>query len=741
LSDVSAISAGYDHVVALKSNGTLVAWGSNEFGQTNIPAGIGSVAAISAGFCYSVALTSNGTVVAWGLRSDVPAGLGQVTAIAAGSVDTAVLTRLPGPPIVDPWPTTNQTAISALLQGTVTANGADATTVFQWGTNAADLLFSLPATPGTVTGTAPVEVSASLSLLRPLTTYFWQLTAENECGAVTGAVCSFVTPGCDVGSPPLATTTAASGVTESAAQLGGQINPSGSETWVWFECGTNLSYGTATAPQNLGAGTNTVSSTHTIRALAPATTYHFRAVAQNCAGISYGADSVFSTLLTPGGQRRVNTSTEGAHRDPAIAMDWNGSYIVVWARVDPSFGGIWAQRYDADGSPVGSNFRISTVVSNQHHPAVAMRGTGEFIVTWESDSDVLACRFSASGSRMGTEFQVNTYTNLWQSSPAVAMDGAGNFVVAWSGEGLGDSSGVFARRFDSTGTAQGGEFKVNSETAGDIWGHSVARNWAGEFVVAWHRVSPEGEPWPVSFGVYAQRYNAAGEPQGGEFRVDANFPAVWREWVPATTVDASGNFLVSWETAQSGLRAQRFDSTGQASGESLRVDTSGNATFPHAAVDGAGDLLLVWNKWPWAGVHGQKIRADGLLMGSEFRVDEETEFFGGQNPQVAVNRNGSRAAVTWDLGSAGTRIYTRSFRFSPRPILLSLTLTNGQPMLSWNSIAGSRYRVLGQASLGEAAWQDLGNEFLATGISASIFLSPPVTSNSCFYRVSQTAYP
>ena len=66
LSGVTAIAAGLDHSLALKSDGTVVAWGYNTSGQTNVPAGLSGVIAIAAGDTHSLALKSDGTVVAWG---------------------------------------------------------------------------------------------------------------------------------------------------------------------------------------------------------------------------------------------------------------------------------------------------------------------------------------------------------------------------------------------------------------------------------------------------------------------------------------------------------------------------------------------------------------------------------------------------------------------------------------------------------------------------------------------------
>ena len=90
LSGVTAISAGSSHGLALKSNGTVVAFGGDLAGQSDVPAGLSGVTAVAAGSWHSLALKSDGTVVAWGGigvdqgQATVPLGLSGVTAIAGG---------------------------------------------------------------------------------------------------------------------------------------------------------------------------------------------------------------------------------------------------------------------------------------------------------------------------------------------------------------------------------------------------------------------------------------------------------------------------------------------------------------------------------------------------------------------------------------------------------------------------------------------------------------------------------
>ena len=88
LTNAIDVAGGYIFSVALKADGTVIGWGDNTYGQTNIPSGLTNVTAIAAGGAHVLALRQDGTVTAWGANGygqiNVPAGLTNVTAIAAG---------------------------------------------------------------------------------------------------------------------------------------------------------------------------------------------------------------------------------------------------------------------------------------------------------------------------------------------------------------------------------------------------------------------------------------------------------------------------------------------------------------------------------------------------------------------------------------------------------------------------------------------------------------------------------
>ncbi|HEX6700613.1 MAG TPA: PASTA domain-containing protein [Gaiellaceae bacterium] len=113
LSGVTAIAAGAFHSLALRSNGTVVAWGCGiDNGQCSVPDGLSGVVAIAAHDYDSVALRSDGTVVVWGCgggtndggQCSVPGGLSGVGAIAAGRFHGLALIPLADQTITFPAP-------------------------------------------------------------------------------------------------------------------------------------------------------------------------------------------------------------------------------------------------------------------------------------------------------------------------------------------------------------------------------------------------------------------------------------------------------------------------------------------------------------------------------------------------------------------------------------------------------------------------------------------------------------
>ena len=65
LTNISKIAAGRRHSLALKSDGSIVGWGGDDYGQATPPTGNDFIA-IALGAGYSLALKSDGSIVGWG---------------------------------------------------------------------------------------------------------------------------------------------------------------------------------------------------------------------------------------------------------------------------------------------------------------------------------------------------------------------------------------------------------------------------------------------------------------------------------------------------------------------------------------------------------------------------------------------------------------------------------------------------------------------------------------------------
>ena len=372
-----------------------------------------------------------------------------------------------------------------------------------------------------------------------------------------------------------------------------------------------------------------------------------------------------------GAEFRANTFTTDAQQTPAAGMASDGSFVIVWASGNPfgaspnqdgSWQGVYGQRYNSAGVAQGAEFRSNTWINqSQFDPQVAVRPSGEFVVVWtttyQPDSccgyDVFGQRYDAAGAAQGAEFPINQGANLGsQHEPAIASDASGNFIVTWqsSQEGIGNS-GIYARRFNASGSPLADEFHVNTTTAFHQTAPDVAVDADGDFVVVW----VDGALDLSGDSVYGQRYNSSGVPQGGEFRVNTTTSASQNR--PSIAMDSSGNFVVAFENqvtggdaSGTGISAQRFNAAGVAQGGEFRVNTftTGNQSAPSVAMESDGPFLITWQSanqdGSGIGVYGQRYNAAGAPLGGEFRVNTTTT---SDQADPFVAAAGGAAVVVW----------------------------------------------------------------------------------------------
>ncbi len=382
-----------------------------------------------------------------------------------------------------------------------------------------------------------------------------------------------------------------------------------------------------------------------------------------------------------GAEFRVNTFTTGDQLDPAVAVDGQGDFIITWAssNQDGSSWGVYAQRYDPSGNPMGGEFRVNTFTPGaQQNPVVAADAAGDFVIAWASQNEdgsgwgVYAQRYNAAGNAVGGEFRVNTFTPGDQTNPSAGMDSAGNFVIAWASDNEdGDHWGVFAQRYDAAGNRVGGEFRVNTTTHDDQRDPAVAVAPGGGFVIAWDSNEQDGDSW----GVYGQRYDAAGIPQGPEFRVNTTTDKA--QQFPSAATDAAGNFVVTWSSAEQdngsswGVYGQQYDAAGTPVGGEFRVNTTtaGDQLYSSVAADGRGDFTIVWSgagPGDGSGVFAQRYAAAGISVTPTTGL--VTTMSGGTDTFQVVLQTQPTANVTIGIHSSDTTegtVSASSLTFTP----------------------------------------------------------------------------
>jgi RHS repeat-associated protein len=241
-----------------------------------------------------------------------------------------------------------------------------------------------------------------------------------------------------------------------------------------------------------------------------------------------------------------------------VAVAADGSFVVVWQSMDQDGhrNGVYAQRYDAAGSAVGSEFRVNTYTSDhQEAPVVAVAADGSFVVVWQSDQQdgggrgIYAQRYSTNGLTVGAEFRVNTTTSGGQDMPSAAFATDGSLLIAWASSG-----GIFAQEYDASGTAHGGEFQVNTSSPGGQ-APSVFAASDGGFHVAW-RDNDEGYTRHLAGDSLPEVNIYADDPAADEAGGAGRF-TVWRD-------GTEGDLVVSYSvsgTATSGSDYQSLSGT------------------------------------------------------------------------------------------------------------------------------------------------------------------------------------
>ena len=382
-------------------------------------------------------------------------------------------------------------------------------------------------------------------------------------------------------------------------------------------------------------------------------------------------------------ETQVNTETTSTQSDPAVAELSDGGYVVTWTSSGDQDGdslGVFGQRFDANGDPFGGEFQVNTTTASaQLQPEIAGLSNGGFVVTWsgigaDTSYDIYAQAYDSSGNTVGGEVLVNTTATDHQLDPVITGLQNGGYVIAWRGTSDGSSYGIHMQRFDASGNPEGGETQVNSYTTSFQSAPDITTLADGSYVVIWQSYQQDGD----GQGVYGQHFASNGTPIGTEFQVNAT--TTGSQYYPSIASLEDGGFVVTWyDSNNDDIKAQRFDANADTVGSEITVNTT-TANIQHEAeVTGLADggFMITWTSETQdgdsGGIYGQRFDANGNTVDPEFQVNSVTA--GDQEVSSIATLSDGRVVVAWETNDAHLGGITHQIYNPNHPV--TETVTNG----------------------------------------------------------------
>jgi uncharacterized delta-60 repeat protein len=416
LGGVGDIAAGGLHTVALKGDGTVVAWGYNTYGQATVPSGLTGVVAVAAGWAETLAIKVDGTVVAWGEYSDVPTGLSGVSAIAAGTDYKAAI--VPLRPLAELGTSSAITSVSAILHGSIQPYGKTTSAAFQYSTDGSfSSSASIPLTPAD--GTTPQSFSVPLTGLQPATTYFYRISATSTNGTTITSVRTFMTD-------PTNSEITISGLGIEIPK--GDTSPWGGDGTEYGHLGTPGPFTDTTySIANAGPDTLVLTDTPRVRLTGP-NAADFTVTSQPAASVAAGQSTSFTVRFQPFSTGLKTATVSILNSDPD-----ESAYTFA---IQGSCGtGVMDARFSVDGVQ-SSVFTTSGTPRNTQGRDVVVQPDGKIVVVGfghnGTSNDTVLARFLPDGTpdaTFGTNGQARTDFGANDGCYSVGIQADGKIVV------------------------------------------------------------------------------------------------------------------------------------------------------------------------------------------------------------------------------------------------------------------------------------------------------------------------
>lgn len=448
----------------------------------------------------------------------------------------------------------------------------------------------------------------------------------------------------------------------------------------------------------IGSGAGTVASTNTVlfQNLKPNTTYYVAARAFYDAVETINVTSIDGTPSGAGG------GTAGPFNGETITVAPNGVITLNNDSTPPPGSGInnvWDLTMQLQASvgasttgkisvvngvdtpgPVGfysiydfitNNYHIEDYNGSQTNPDIAITDNNEAIIVWSGegagDSDGIYGQRHINDEKIkDNEFDINSTTPGIQGNPRISSDKINRFVVVW--DGVSEIRGKLIHA--DTSLAFSSEFLIDSSSSPSKPALAMVSTGAGtgKFVVVWNGsngVDTDG-------GIFARLYDFNGTtvtPVTSLFSVNTATTGLQQN--PSVAMMADGSFIVVWEGQgigdTYGIYFQQYNSAGTPLGPNRLVtfDSPNNDLEPSVSINSSGQGVIVWKTQNGANfdILAQKFNNNGTRRDRIIKVNDSV----GQcmSPYVTLDDNGV-FMVTWKYNSSFD-ITAKELYFSEKP--------------------------------------------------------------------------